>query len=762
MRIGIMKMVTILMVTSLLTVPFAQASIVNLTSESVGSSLPGDFYDRLPFLSQPANAPELDNVRGWKASHLLVGGSDAYINGEYLYQDFLYDDHGASNNASLLTAPAKFHYSSGGIQYPTNDEKYGQNSGDLFEFRVRTDKDYLYYRVSLTTMLQQDASVVTIGINTSADQAKDVSEWPYLANFSQDLGIDTYITAWGIGGAITTKAGNQDLIQAGGTVLADLERNQIEIKIPKTALNPDSHTWRHWVATGAWDGDSWAQVLPIADASHLGGGTSLTPSILNLGFRFNEPFINQPTGTEAFGSGFLRDHDQAKALQSRNIEQFHQDIDFAKLDNRVTEIVNKPVKGALNRIFASRYRHGEGVQDVFPEYKGALQQYMVYIPENYSEGTRSPLALWLHSLDSGANQYAVGNPNLLNILGEKHGFIVATAMARGHDGWYWESAELDVLEMWEDIGRNYQLDPTRTMIGGYSMGGYAAYKFGSSFPDWFARAISVVGPAGVTPGNPPIGEEQERTSTYHLVDNYRNLPFFIQHGTNDELVPVTGVTAQNERMRDLGYRVKFALFPGQDHFSFSSLDSWELIDKELNKVMKIEDYPRQVTFKYFPAHDNPMFNIKHNKAYWLDQIELSDTSSPLPIGKIDAVSYAIPKNKPTVLPVSETGIDGTAYVLSGQEWVESYESVVKRNQLDLDLENIKQFRLSFKQAGLNLKENVLLRTKSDQITKLSLSGAPKVKAILIDNVPVEYTQNVNGDLQFPVPAGSHSILIVVQ
>lgn len=759
MKNRIRKIVAGLLTFSILAAPPAQAGIQ--PAEVQKKSLPADFYTRLPSLNQNPNAPELENVRGWTAPHLLVGGSDAYINGEYLYQDFLNDDHGASNGASLLTSPARYHYSSGGLTYPA-DDRYGNNSGDLFEIRVRSDKEFLYYRVSFTTMLKEDASVVTIGIDTEENRSNDINEWPYRANYNQDLGIDSYITAWGSGGALTTADGSKDLNQTGGSVNADLTRNQMEIKIPKTLLNPERKVWRHWVATGAWNGTSWAQVLPIATNTQMGGGTIETPSIMNLAFRFNEPLIKGANGTEAVGSGFMRDHSQAMALNNRDIEPFHQDIDFGKLNERVTEIINKPEKGVINRIFASRYRHGEGVQDSFPEYMGALQQYMVYIPENHNEAAPAPLALWLHSLSSGANQYAVGNPNLLNILGEKHGFIVATAMARGHDGWYWDSAELDVLEMWEDIANNYLLDPDRTIIGGYSMGGYAAYKFGASFPDWFARAMSIVGPAGVTPGNPPIGEDQESTSTYHLVENYRNLPFYIQHGTNDELVPVLGVTAQYQRIKQLGYRVKYALFPGQDHFSFSVLDSWKLIDQELEKEMTIDSSPRQVTFNYFPAHDNPEFDITHNTAYWLDLIELADISTALPMGKADAVSHAITKSNPLIVPVYDTGIDGTAYVLDGQEWAESYQPLIKRNQLDINLQNIKQVRIASKQAGINPNASTLIRFTSDQAAKLILTDFKKIKAIFINNTPVKYTYRNYKELEIPLPAGSHSVQIIVK
>src|SRR3954469_15232900 len=47
---------------------------------------------------KPAAAPQLTNGAGWKASPILVSGATAYRNGEFVYQDFLYDDHGANGN----------------------------------------------------------------------------------------------------------------------------------------------------------------------------------------------------------------------------------------------------------------------------------------------------------------------------------------------------------------------------------------------------------------------------------------------------------------------------------------------------------------------------------------------------------------------------------------------------------------------------------------------------------------------------------------
>lgn len=48
-----------------------------------------------PLLYWPAaDAPQLQNARPWRAAPILISGASAYRGGEFLYQDFLNDDHG--------------------------------------------------------------------------------------------------------------------------------------------------------------------------------------------------------------------------------------------------------------------------------------------------------------------------------------------------------------------------------------------------------------------------------------------------------------------------------------------------------------------------------------------------------------------------------------------------------------------------------------------------------------------------------------------
>ena len=85
-------------------------------------------------------APQLENTGVWRAKPILVSGASAYRDGEFLYQDFLYDDHGPRgrrdpgdprlNTSEVAAAP------NGTYTYPT-DPVYAGNAADIVELRVK-------------------------------------------------------------------------------------------------------------------------------------------------------------------------------------------------------------------------------------------------------------------------------------------------------------------------------------------------------------------------------------------------------------------------------------------------------------------------------------------------------------------------------------------------------------------------------------------------------------------------------------------------
>src|SRR3954469_13931272 len=137
----------------------AVCAFAALSPQAMAGSLPSVASGPRPgpaiLYAPPANAPQLENTAPWKAEPILVSGSAAYRDGEYLYQDFLYDDHGATGtpdpnnplgpNADLYSPAA------GSVTYPT-DAVYADNAADLVEFRVKPLADSTAFRVTLNSL----------------------------------------------------------------------------------------------------------------------------------------------------------------------------------------------------------------------------------------------------------------------------------------------------------------------------------------------------------------------------------------------------------------------------------------------------------------------------------------------------------------------------------------------------------------------------------------------------------------------------------
>src|SRR5215212_4822805 len=112
----------------------------------------------------PASAPQLTNAGNWRAEPILVSGASAYRRGEFLYQDFLYDDHGAHqapDPTDARTAGDTFSKPNGTYTYP-GDPAYANNAADLVELRVKPLKPSTGFRVTLNTL--KDPSKVAFSI----------------------------------------------------------------------------------------------------------------------------------------------------------------------------------------------------------------------------------------------------------------------------------------------------------------------------------------------------------------------------------------------------------------------------------------------------------------------------------------------------------------------------------------------------------------------------------------------------------------------
>ena len=578
-------------------------------------------------------APQLENRGAWRAAPILVSGATAYRRGEFLYQDFLYDDRGAraTRDPGDPRGGHVFSPAAGTYTYPT-DPAYASNAADLVELRVRPQRGATAFRLTLNTLRDPARVGATIALGSAATPRA----FPHGANATAPA--ERFLT-WHGTTADLRAAGSGRALTPAPTVRVDRRRRQVELIVPHAAWNPGRETVRMAAGVGLWDEAAGRYLLPqaAADATRPGGAGGLeTPAaFFNVAFRGAEP-VQKLTDTSALGAAaWWRERLQARALARGDLSALHARVDFAKLARRVTDDGGVPRTGALNRILSSRFSSGDGVdwragcgraEPCAGQVRGRLQPYAIYVPRARA-GTRFQLTLLLHSLTANYNQFS-GSRNAEQFAARDRPSIVITPEGRGPDGFYRAAAGADTFEVWADVARRYRLDPARTSIAGYSMGGFGTFKLAAQFPDLFARAQPTVGALDVPS---------------EMVASLRWIPFLMWNARSDELVPPALFARAADALAGNGYRYRLSTFvpadplpptPTPHHTMLAANDWFEPAARFLGTATVLRDPPR-VTYVRNPEIDFPRYRTTADHAYWVSRIRLRDAAQ---LGTVDVRS----------------------------------------------------------------------------------------------------------------------------
>ncbi|WP_226004724.1 prolyl oligopeptidase family serine peptidase [Natrinema salinisoli] len=653
----------------------------------------------------PVTPPELEPTDGWSADPLLVCGRTAYADGEFLAQAWPFDDRGANNERS----------------YPDGD-RYANNAADILEVRVRSTADGIAYRIALNAMVESDAAIIALGIDTGGG---DRTDWRHgLGDLG--AGVDHVVATWGTGATLDGEPLPDD------AVAVDPERNQLEIEVP---LEPGRETWRHYAVSGVHDGDGgFSRDSGPFDANE--------PPVYDVGFRTvaDEPLESREEDRDALsetgdyttllsdGEGMWRAAGQAEALSERDVSALGADVDFGRLaDGDVDRSV--PRAGYHNRLYASRYDLGAGIDLEEPRevYQSRVQPYSVYVPESYEPGEPSGLLVLLHSLGQNYNQYSA-SPNMLAQLGEQRDAIVLMPHGRGPAGWWKNEAELDLFEAWADLRARYDIDSDRVSVSGYSMGGHGTYRMGSLYPDLFARGYAVVGPADESIlGAPTDGLYGEYSSSsenpqnmMRVTDNLRHVPLLMWAGMLDELVPYAGVRNYRDDLVEHGYRHRLDSFPEDDHFSFFAKDEWGPGRDHLGDAT-VDRLPARVTYRAVPEFGNETYDIRHDGAYWVHDITVAGDVED---GLIDVLSLADGYGEPVAEEFEAESTEPRANTREGIRWRPPLQYRPAENAIELVAEAVTAATLYVDDARVDTTEPLELRVETSRDLTLTLtSGA---------------------------------------
>jgi hypothetical protein len=714
----------------------AQADPTSLPSVTSGAR-PGPDLLYAP----PPDAPQLGNAPGseWQAPPILVSGAEAYRGGEFLYQDYLFDDHGAAgtpdpsdpfNGLANLFSPKR-----GTLTYPT-DPVLADNAADLVELRVRPLAGATAFRVTLNTL--QDPS--RVGFTISLGSSSVPRAWPAGAGVASPAQL--FLTVHGTTAVLTDAATGSTLAPA-PSASVDLARRQIEVRVPHAAWDPGASVVRMAAGVGLWDksANRYLKPGPVASAGQPGGAATDGAALFNMAFRRNEPVpkIYQPGIANTIVEGgvlvaqdasWWRERRQADVLASGDVSAFSADIDFAKLAAASNDESAVPHTGHFDRIMASHFDLGQGVRyqticltstaECNGRYVGQLQPYAVYVPDKPLPSRGFGLVVSMHGLSANYNEF-LGSHEAEQMGDRGSGSILASPESRGPDGSYKSYAEADVFEMWADMARHYKLNPALTDVTGYSMGGAGSYRLVSRWPDLWARAFPIVGP-------PPSAA---------AFASMRNVPIMAWYGQNDELVGPEMSEQAFLGARQAGLRYDHWIFTPAGHITEGNNDEYGPAAAFLGDHT-VDSNPAHVTYVLDPSLDT-ISESRADHAYWLSGLTIRSAGST---GKIDAVSHGFGVGDPPVLPVAlgagtlNGGSHGPIpYQRRTLDWGPA-PAQPKSDRVELTATNLARATLDVPRAGISCSAKIGVTT--DGPLQLTLGGCG-----VVANVPTG-TSTVHG------------------
>ena len=651
----------------------------------------------------------------------MVSGTERYVDGEYLYTDYVYDDEGYA--------------------YPDdpNLEVYAHNSADLFEFRMSTRGDDLLVRFAMNTLLVEDSTIATLAFDTDRDPATGSSTLPRDPGLPFP-GTDQVLTTWGTGAEWSRWNGSAwDTVSL--KVSTDIEANQITVAVPPSVAVPAGR-WSATLATGVYDPETEGWLMPGATS---GGGLGTIPigggsSVVNLGFRFDgtQPYP-RPQNTPSDPSVGQND-----ALAAGEPTRYANTIDFDLLYDG-GERDNVPTHGMMYRLFVSRmqsvmvstdgrpengvlrfFDEGQDVTSLHGRYLSPIQPYALYVPPGYIPDRPAPMTFFL-TCDGCYywNMNDQGNP-YVSWLGVARDSLVLSTGHRGKSGFYVGQHEFDAFEAWNDVARHFVLDAARPSVTGGSGGAYGAYRLALLHPHLFARAAAIA-PAQCrglwTIVTCSTGEE---TVLANWTENARHIPIFHVADMLSELTfgpgqyqtamgqPINGYNS----LESLGYEYKFWGVVG-DHVTVALTEP--PVTEWLGQHV-IEPEPFHVTFARMPATDLPEIGLLHDRAYWLSEIQVRDDSDFLAKGVIDAVSYGFGRSDPSSSQSQGAGVSGpAAYVEFERIYGESGEVPVE-NRITIEATNIGHVTIDPVAAHVDC--DVVIEIISDGPVQVDLVGCP--------------------------------------
>ena len=250
------------------------------------------------------------------------------------------------------------------------------------------------------------------------------------------------------------------------------------------------------------------------------------------------------------------------------------------------------------------------------EQDDSVQPYYLHIPRSYTGNKPVPAIVYLHgySPDLDKANWHMPSPALTD-LADARGYVIIVPYARSNTD-FQAIGETDVLHVLGLARRRVKIDPDRTFLVGYSMGGMGAYTIAAHHPHLWAGVVALCARADYFYWK---GLDAEKVEPFkrHVLDmefgwplaqNFLHVPVFAFQGTNDMLIKPEQAPRFVDRLLRLGCTAQLRRLEGQSHWIadevFSSPDAFDWMDR-----LRRAEAPRTIRYT--------TYSLRYHRAYWL-------------------------------------------------------------------------------------------------------------------------------------------------
>ncbi|MGE0040937.1 MAG: prolyl oligopeptidase family serine peptidase [Vicinamibacterales bacterium] len=204
---------------------------------------------------------------------------------------------------------------------------------------------------------------------------------------------------------------------------------------------------------------------------------------------------------------------------------------------------------------------------------GTAVGYGLSIPKAQAPAGGYPLILGLHfspGLGPTPEKYGLRFIDVLvrPALEPLGAVIVAPDAPEG--GWTTAEGEAAVLAVLDAVKQAFPIDGRRTLVTGYSMGGFGTWFFAARHPELFRAAL----PMASLPVLTASDGRQGRAAVVEAIEKgdaswtaqVKATPFYVIHSRNDQVVPFAPLARAVEMLKEAGGDVTFVPLDRPSHY----------------------------------------------------------------------------------------------------------------------------------------------------------------------------------------------------